>query len=338
MSRSVEYALMPRRGPVLYGAIGGLCALAGVVVFGVAATLPSQRDVAVLGAAAGIPMLVRRDRPVIESLVRPASARHLRSVFESLGYRLDAVRAGDASVPRVYVTALPEDLGKVSPARERKALFLQSVLPLVLIANEELRGLRGRIRSLGEKIGRGGLSQEDRAWLEWVSRRYMLAGADDLETLLRRVDEVPVSLALAQSIEESGWGTSRFARLGNALFGQRTWSTAAMGLVPAARADRQTFRVRSYMSLLGAVRSYMHNLNTHQAYAPLRAARARARAEGQPLDGYTLAGMLLSYSERGAAYVEQLRGLMRVNELVALERARLSAAGAARRDGPPGDG
>ncbi len=339
MGRNIEYSLIPPAGRVLYATLGGACVLAAVVAGGVAATIPSATQVAAIGSDAGMPSLVGRDRPPIQSLVRPADAGHLQSVFETLDYDLRAVRSGAAAVPRVYVTALPGDLSQVAPKERRKALFLSTVLPLVLMANEELRQLRARVQDLRERARRpAGLSADDEAWLRRVSARYRVSVAQGTEELLRRVDAVPVSLALAQSIEESGWGTSRFARLGNALFGQRTWARAVAGVVPAKRAQNEIFRVRSYMNLMGAVRSYMHNLNTHPAYAALRAARARQRKVGQPVDGYALAGTLLGYSERGEAYVDQLRGLMRTNDLTALERARLSAAAKARRVAGAGKG
>jgi Bax protein len=296
--------LVPPAGRVLYATIGGVCVLVALVAAGVAATIPSQADLAAVGSDAGIPALVRPERPFVESLVRPADAVHLQAVFETLDYDLEAVRRGGATVPRVYVIALPGDLSQVAPTEERKALFLSTVLPLVLIANEELRKLRARIQALSEQARP---SEDDEAWLDRVRARYGVVPDQGIDELLRRADEVPVSLALAQSIEESGWGTSRFARVGNALFGQRTWSKTASGVVPTGRDERQTFRVSAYMNLMGAVRSYMHNLNTHPTYEALRAERARQRAAGQPVDGYALAGTLRGYSERGEAYVDQLR-------------------------------
>jgi Bax protein len=199
---------------------------------------------------------------------------HLQAVFENLDYDLETVRRDGATVPRVYVTALPDDLSQVAPTEKRKALFLSTVLPLVLMANEELRILRARIQTLSDQARP---SEDDEAWLDRVRARYGVVPDQGIDELLRRADEVPVSLALAQSIEESGWGTSRFARIGNALFGQRTWGKTASGVVPTGRDEHQTFRVRSYMNLMGAVRSYMHNLNTHPAYAALRAGLLGAR-------------------------------------------------------------
>src|SRR5690606_19969249 len=108
----------------------------------------------------------------------------------------------------------------------------------------------------------------------------------DIDKLLLKVDIVPPSLALAQSIEESGWGTSYFARTGNALFGQRGWGSDTPGMAPAVQKAGDTFRVRAFPWVLDAVKAYVHNLNTHPAYAELRRLRAEAREKGSPPSGY----------------------------------------------------
>jgi uncharacterized FlgJ-related protein len=140
--------------------------------------------------------------------------------------------------------------------------------------------------------------------------------------LLERVDIVPVSLALSQAAEESGWGTSRFAAEGNALFGQWTWG--GEGIKPEQqRAALGDHRIAAFESPLQSVMAYMHNLNTHPAYAELRAMRARLRREGQPIRGRKLAEALTKYSERGQAYVDSLHAIMSVNHLDAADEAHL---------------
>jgi len=324
MSNRVRTCVPPRPRALLLGSLAGAILLLATIGWAVRITLPGDAEVAQVGGHAGIPLLLETRRPQIDALVRPVDAAHLEQVFKSLDYDLDAVRRDAAQVPRLYVTALPADLVKVVPTKRRKALFLGSVLPLVLIANEELDALRARVGSLRERLRQGDpLGNKDRSWLARVAARFGTPADGDLGALLRRVDRVPVSLALAQSIEESGWGTSRFARQGNALFGQRTWSKAAAGVVPAEYKGEKTFRVRSFMNLMGAVRGYMHNLNTHPAYRELRTARAKLRAAGQGVEGYALAATLGHYSERGGAYIVQIRGLMRDNGLALLERVQL---------------
>jgi Bax protein len=139
------------------------------------------------------------------------------------------------------------------------------------------------------------------------------------------MDIIPPSLALAQSAEESGWGTSRFARQGNALFGQWTWDRS-QGIRPSAAAASATHAIRRFPTLLAAVRAYARNLNTHRAYASFRLERERLRQQSQPISGFRLATTLTRYSERGGAYVRSLHAIMRGNDLARFDQARLSPA------------
>ncbi|MEM7223485.1 MAG: glucosaminidase domain-containing protein [Pseudomonadota bacterium] len=306
--------------------IGGVVAVATMVVVAVQVTVPSESEIAAVGAEAGLPSLAPGVLNRVDSLVRPADSAHLEAVFTDLGYRLEDVRDG-ASVPRVYVTALPRDLADLNSVGERKALFLRTVLPLVLMSNQELENERAHLKDLAAEVARGeSLRAADLAWIERSRERYDLPEDAGFAALLERIDVIPPSLALAQSIEESGWGTSRFARNGNALYGQRTWSPSIIGLVPDKRASKEKHRVRSYMNLMGGVRAYMHNLNSHPAYEDFRRKRAAQRAAGDNLDGRALGGTLLSYSERGQDYVDQIHGLMRTNGLAAFDGARLGGA------------
>lgn len=265
----------------------------------------------------------------------PDAALALANYYEILGYNLEAVRAeeGGASVPRVYLTALPSDLDALYSVAERKAIFIRSMLPLVLKANEEVAATRADIQRLRDRRdGGAALDGEERRWLLQVGERYGLAADSldglDLAALLTRVDEVPPSLALAQAILESGWGTSRFAQEGNALFGQRTWAEATPGLTPE-RAEG--FRVRAFKDLGQSVRGYLHNLNVSGAYAELRDMRAAMRAKGEALDGHRLAATLSRYSEEGEHYIAKLRGLMEHNALNAFDSVELRETQTAQR-------
>src|SRR3546814_6247392 len=150
-----------------------------------------------------------------------------------------------------------------------------------------------------------------------------VCSSDLIRRLLRRVDAVPVALAVAQAISEGGWGRSRFARKGNALFGQWTWDPAS-GIVPAARPEGRLHRVRAFRTLTDSAHAYLFNLNTHPAYRGFREARAAARAEtGGLLSGRALAGYLGRYSERRQAYVEDIVALLRQNQLGRLDAAVL---------------
>lgn len=297
------------------------------VTFGV--TLPRPADPATapaLPSAAALPV-TRAALPLLAPggrIVGPSSAKQLQQTFEDLAFDLDDIRGRAGTVPRLRVTVLPGDLGRIADIDRRKSIFLRTALPLVLMASEEVRQDRMRILEIQAKRVRGvALYPPERRWLAVMAAHYEVA-QNDFENLLRHVDTVPASLALAQSIEESGWGTSRLAQEGRALYGQRTWSARIAGLVPVRRADGKTFRVRSFVNLLDSARAYLFNLNTHPAYADLRAERARLRAARRPLSGMHLAAFLSRYAETGDAYIVHIRRLIRGNRLAALDDARLA--------------
>jgi Bax protein len=263
--------------------------------------------------------------PVTAVVRVPAAPAQLARYFAAMDYRLARVREGGGAVPQAFVQRVPPRLGQVKPVAAKKALFLRIVLPLVLQANAEVRGERARLKRIaGALAGGAAPARRDRLWLLDLAERYGLpadsVAALDLDALRTRVDGVPPALALAQAIQESGWGSSRFAREGNALFGQRTWNPETAGLDPK-RAEG--FQVRAFDNLGESVAAYLHNLNVSDAYAELRRLRAAMRADGRPLDGPALAGALQRYSEEGPAYVRKLRGLIRSNALTAFDRAHL---------------
>ena len=243
--------------------------------------------------------------------------------FDSFGYDLDQVRSAAKPVPRLYLEALPRDLANVSSVAAKKRLFVQAVLPIVLRVNEEIVTARWRAERLGESLlWEGALSASDRRWLISAAEYYG-AAPFDVPGLLKRMDIVPPSLALAQAAEETGWGTSRFAREGNALFGQYTYKSVT-GMIPRQRDADSQHRVRRHDSLLDAVRAYAHNLNTHWAYEDFRERRALLRRADRPISGHDLAGELGQYSERRAAYVESIRAIMRQNRLQDFDGAWLN--------------
>jgi Bax protein len=250
------------------------------------------------------------------------TAQALSETFREFGYDLKRVRAGEAKVPRLFLASLPGDLKDVRETAVRKSLFFKTVLPLVLQVNEEILRDRRRLwkihyhKSLGERIG-----PADRLWLTVVAERYGVE-RDDIEGLLKLIDVIPPSMALAQAAEESGWGTSRFVQEGNAVFGQWTYSDTG-SLVPARRGDDKFHKIKAFSSLHESVRAYAMNLNTHRAYNRLREVRASLRTEGAPLDGYLLAENLTNYSERGEAYVVTIKALIELNKLRHLDDARL---------------
>ncbi len=252
--------------------------------------------------------------------VRTEGAAALARLFAAYGFRLGAVPAG-RPVPRILVSSLPAGLAAMRPVGRKTKLFREILLPIVLVVNEAIARDRARLIALKLKQEIGvSLTIEENGFLWSLAREYRVKDGD-LDDLLVRVDVIPPSLALAQAIEESGWGTSVYARKGNALFGQETYLRADNAM--AGRIGQRRFKIKTFASLREAVTAYASNLNTHAAYRGMRALRASARARGERPDGYQMAGTLHRYSERGTAYIRTIRQLMDGFNLRGLDRARL---------------
>lgn|GEM_PF-403966 len=302
---------------------------AGKIVLGVIAdefaSLPTPNtsnlfDKAPISAAVHIPVPKPGGKPTLGDQVGSVAA--LDAHFERIDYDLATVRDRGNNVPRLYLEKLPADIADVPSVATRKRIFIKSVLPVVLRVNEDILAARQKLlemRAILDSVL--SLTDAQRDWLYQMAERYETSPYD-WEALMERVDIVPPSLAIAQAAEESGWGTSRFAREGNALFGQYTYK-ASHGMLPEERASGRQHLVRAYSNLVEGARSYVHNLNYHRAYGEFRAARKWLRSHAKPINGHTLAGELIRYSERGAAYVETIRHIIRANNLAPLDDARL---------------
>jgi len=248
------------------------------------------------------------------------------ALFDRLGYSQQAWQAGIREVPRVYLEDIPERWrergSKVIPVADKKRLFFRALAPIVLRINELIAADRARAKEVTERLSLGeGVSAEDRAWLAELAVRYKLVrspgdrlDSDQYPELLLRVDIVPASLSLAQAASESGWGTSRFAAEGNALFGQWSWGK---GLKPTEQRgkDLGDHRVAAFGSTGEAVYAYTLNLNTQDAYRDFRLKRAELRRRNLRVSGEVLVQTLVRYSERGQAYVDDLATIMRQNRL-----------------------
>jgi uncharacterized FlgJ-related protein len=268
------------------------------------------------------------DRKVFEF----QSYMEIERLFEELNYTQAAWDAGIREVPRLVMTNIPSRWRSTSAAEvavtTKKQLFFRLLGPGALMLNESIEADRARLLALIE-TGQSTASPEDLEWLLALCATYRVEPSvpispEDLAKLVTRVDVIPPSLVLAQAAEESGWGTSRFADVGNALFGQWTWSEGMTPLHP--RAEKGDYRVARFDTPLDSVRAYMLNLNTHPAYDELRIRRREMRDLGQTPNGWELAETLTRYSERGEAYVETLHVIMRVNALAAADDAYLSDA------------
>ena len=257
--------------------------------------------------------------------VRANSVAKLAAVFQRFGYDLDTVRARGL-VPRVYLASLPPDLSEMPDVDERKMTFIQMMLPLVLQVNETIAHDRARIRALRDEFARShALKPRDAEWLHDISATYGLDQDADFDELLMRADVVPASLAVAQAALESGWGTSRFAHEGKALFGQYVWGAATDGIVPHDREDGKTHKIKAFDSLTDAISAYARNLDVNPAYEGFRKARAAMRAKGLDPDGYELAEQLTNYSELRGAYVKMVRRVIDMNALSRFDDVRLAS-------------
>lgn len=257
-------------------------------------------------------------------LVAASSHRDLITYLQQHNYSWTTLADG---VPPFILADLPEDLARIEEPGERKRLFFLSLLPMVLLINEEIAQERAELQALFDKFDRREpLADTERQRVAQIAARYRierdpLASLWVRERLLERIDVIPPSVVLAQAATESGYGTSRFAQLGNNLFGELTFARGT-GLSPRQRPDAP-FEARRFGSLQESLQSYVRNLNTNGAYRDFWRRRARMRAAGLTLRGTELAGALTAYSERGEDYVRDLRVIINSNRLSLLSEIRL---------------
>jgi len=242
-------------------------------------------------------------------------------LFKDEGFNPEvALTSGGKAIPPVFLASLPGDLKSIPDSDRRKAVFVTVVLAHVLWANDQLREDRARIERLRKaNLAVKGMRTRDRKWLARMAKKYRTKPMA-FEGLLRRVDMVPPRLAVAQAAQESGWGTSRFARIGNALFGQH--APVGAGAI-TAKGDARV-GLKAFKTIQRSVLGYMQNLNSHRAYGQFRRMRAEMRRSGQPMNAMALAGSLGRYSEEGALYVERLRTIMHMPEVAAARGAKLA--------------
>ena len=244
------------------------------------------------------------------------NASTITQLFEDTDYKLDDVRETKLVKP-VALTLLPAEIKMIESTKKRKEFFIQIVLPLVLKENNNIRLDRKMLFSI---INKSNNTQLEKKWLEKKYKQYGV-NSKDLSVLKVRMDEVPVSLAIAQAAKETGWGTSRFAQEGNALFGQWTWS--GEGLKPKEADENKGHKVMKFNVLQASVRAYQRNLNTHPSYENFRLARAQLRDAGKILDSIVLSQFLDNYAETGNQYVEVLQKIIKQNNLKDFDDAKL---------------
>jgi len=253
-------------------------------------------------------------------------------ILDNLGYTKKAFEKGLETIPEIELTRISSrwsDEAKNIPIEEKKSIFLRLLASGALRADREIAEERRKLMDILKKISEAPVSRNESRWLRELALKYRvirkrndILTPEKLKGLTVRVDIVPPSLILAQGAVESGWGTSRFAAEGNALFGQ--WSFSETSIKPKEqRAELGDYGLAAFKTPLDSIRAYILNLNTHPAYRKFRALRARIRQEGRPLSGTELARTLNTYSERGDAYIEELLKVIRANNLEWLDRAKL---------------
>jgi Bax protein len=229
------------------------------------------------------------------------------NLFEDLEYDLDRVRSKKLVKP-IYFTRLPKDLNEIKSVTRKKETFLQILLPLVVAENESI--LRDRKYLL--KILKKNQSEKSRNWINKKYKKYKVSNKN-IDELIEKIDIVPVSIALAQAAKESGWGTSRFALEGNAIFGQWTWSQA--GIEPLEKTAGQKHKILKFPLLRASVKAYIMNLNSHNGYKSFRKKRFEIRNANKKLSGLDLIHELDNYAQTGKEYTKILEKIIKQNDL-----------------------
>ena len=244
------------------------------------------------------------------------SASTIKQLFQDTDYNLKDVRKKKLVKP-VALTLLPHEIKLIEDSKKKKEFFIQIVLPLIIKENNNIKLDR---KTLFNIINKNNNTNIERQWLEKKYKQYGV-NSRDLSILKIRMDEIPVSLAIAQAAKETGWGTSRFAQEGNALFGQWTWS--GDGLKPKDAKEGEDHKVMKFNVLQASVRAYQRNLNTHATYKDFRRARAEFRDLKKPLDSIELSKYLNKYAETGNQYVRILQKIIEQNKLKDFDDAKL---------------
>ncbi len=244
------------------------------------------------------------------------SASTIEQLFKDTNYSLSEVRRTKKVKP-IRLSLLPNEMKSIESSGKRKSLFIKIILPLVLEENNRIIIDRKKLFSI---LNKNKNSKDEIKWLNQKFKQYGVLNKD-LATLKIRMDIIPVSLAIAQAAKETGWGTSRFAIEGNALFGQWTWS--GEGIKPAGADTDATYKVMKFNVLKASVRAYQRNLNTHSSYKKFRFVRAQLRDDNKKLDSLKLAEFLDNYAQTGTEYTKVLKQIIQQNQLKDFDEVKL---------------
>ena len=239
------------------------------------------------------------------------------SLFEDVEYDLKTVRYQKRVKP-IYFTQFPKDLDEIKDTKLKKETFIKIVLPLVVAENDKILDDKIKLKRITSKKM---TSDKEKSWLRLKLREYKVKNSDITE-LDKRMDIIPVSIALAQAAKESGWGTSRFALEGNAIFGQWTWT--GQGIEPLFKGKNEGHKILRFPILRASVKAYKNNLNTHKGYSEFREKRYNLRKRNKTIKGLKLTDTLDRYAQTGKEYTEILEQIIKQNDLSDFETVQLT--------------
>lgn len=244
------------------------------------------------------------------------NALTIEQLFKDTNYNLEEVRKSKLVKP-INLSLLPNEMKMIESTKKRKNLFIKIILPLILEENNKIKFDRKRLFSILNK------NNNSKSEIKWLNKKFKQYGVKnkDLLTLKVRMDEVPVSLAIAQAAKETGWGTSRFALEGNALFGQ--WTYSGEGIKPSSIDSDKSHKIMKFKVLQASIRAYHRNLNTHSSYRKFRKLRAEARDNEEELDSLILADSLDQYAATGKEYTKILKKIISQNLLKDFDNVKL---------------
>ena len=238
------------------------------------------------------------------------------NLFEDLKYDLKNIRSGSRVKP-VYLSKLPKDLKKIKSTQKKKDTFIKIVMPLILDENNKILENRKKLFKI---LAKQNNSRGEKVWLKRRFEDYKIKN-EDVTELKIRMDIIPASIAIAQAAKESGWGTSRFALEGNAMFGQWTWGKK--GISPLKKEKNKDHKILKFSMLRSSVQAYKNNLNTHSGYKEFRANRAELRRKNRKISGLALVDYLYNYAATGKEYTKVLKKIINQNNLTDFDNATL---------------
>ena len=262
----------------------------------------------------------KEDKNIAKEFVLPnlnLKTETVLNLFKDVQYDLEQVRY-EKKVKPIYFTQFPKDLDEISSIELKKETFIKIVLPLVVAENQKILDDRIMLKKI---ISKKMTSDKEKLWLRQKLKEYKVKKGN-FDELTKRMDIIPISIALSQAAKESGWGTSRFALEGNAIFGQWTWS--GTGIAPLERTKEQNHKILRFPILRASVKAYKNNLNTHKSYKEFREKRSKLRSRKTKIQGLKLIHTLDNYAETGVEYTRILEKIIEQNSLLDFENVKLT--------------